>query len=198
MLPRMRPPVLPNVITAIRLPLAPIAVGCLVTGTVWGTITAAVLAILLEVTDLADGYYARKYHHVTNFGKLFDPFADAFCRFTLFLGLFAIGAADLWMILIIFYRDSSVSFFRSIAATRDFVLAARKSGKIKALTQGIGTQVAFLALVVHELYPDLPHVAEVPWWTMLVITVVTAGSFLDYFLGNYALLHSAWTAEPSA
>ncbi len=193
-----RPPIEPNWITAARLPLSPLAIACLITGTLWGTVAAAALALLLEVTDLADGWIARKYGVVTDFGKLFDPFSDAFSRYTLFLGLFAIGVADLWMIVAIFYRDSSVSFFRSIAATHNHVLAARQSGKIKAVVQGVGTQIVFIALALRFVNPEWTWLEPIPWWTMCVVTIVTMWSFVDYFLGNLPMLRSAWSARPSA
>ena len=100
------------------------------------------------------------------------------------------------MIVAIFYRDSSVSFFRSIAATRNFVLAARWSGKLKAVVQGVGTQLAFVALVAFQLAPEATWLEAVPWWTMLVITLVTLYSLGDYFLGNLPLLRDAWTDRP--
>lgn len=193
----MAPPISANLLTAARLPLAPLAVILLVTGTLWGIVGAAVLALLLEVTDLLDGRIARSYGTVSNFGKLFDPFSDAFCRFTLFLGLYEIGVADLWMIVLIFYRDASISFFRSVAAIRNVVLAARPSGKLKAVVQGVGTQLVFLLLVVFELWPELPIPRSLPWWTMAVTTVVTFGSFVDYFLGNLPILRAAWSDEPT-
>lgn len=190
------PPISANALTAARLPLAPLAVAFLLTHTVWGTLLAAVLALLLELTDILDGRIARSYGQVSAFGKLFDPFSDAFCRFTLFLGLYAIGVADLWMIVVIFYRDSSISFFRSVAAVRNVVLAARTSGKVKAIVQGVGTQVIFLSLVVFELAPHVPLPHQLPWWTMLVLTLVTLGSFVDYFLGNLPILRAAWADDP--
>ncbi len=193
----MAAPFPPNLMTAIRLPLAPLAVACLVAGGTAGIVAAAVLALLLELTDLADGWMARRYDAVTDFGKLFDPFADAFCRFTLFVGLYAVGRADLWMILAIFYRDSTVSFLRSIAATRQVVLAARPSGKLKAVVQGIGTQVCFLAMGAASLWPDLPWLDVVPWWTMLVITLVTVASLFDYLGGNRSLLEDALRGDPA-
>jgi CDP-diacylglycerol--glycerol-3-phosphate 3-phosphatidyltransferase len=188
----MQPPIHPNTITAIRLPLAPIAVGFMWLEEPWAYGVAAVLALALELTDLADGWMARRYGVVSNFGKLFDPFSDAFCRFTLFLGLMAIGVADLWMILVIFYRDSSISFLRTVAAVRNVVLAARPSGKLKAVVQGVGTQVVFVALVLAAYRPDVPVLTHIPWWTMLAITLVTGASFVDYFWGNRALLRDAW------
>lgn len=188
----MQPPIHPNLITALRLPLAPLAVVFMVIEQPWGLAVAAVLALLLELTDLADGWMARKYGVVSDFGKLFDPFSDAFCRFTLFLGIYHVGVADLWMIMAIFYRDSSISFFRSVAAVRNVVLAARPSGKLKAVVQGVGTQVVFLSLALAAYQPDQPLWNAIPWWTMLVITVVTLGSLVDYFMGNLPLLRDAW------
>ncbi len=190
-----RPPVHPNVITAARLPLAPIAVACMVLDTAGGFVAALVLGILLEITDLADGHVARRYGVVTSFGKLFDPFSDAFSRFTMFLGFFAIGVADLWMIVLIFARDSSVSFFRSVAAVRSVVVAARTSGKVKAVVQGLGTQVILIALVASAGADDRTAAYSVAWWAMLVITVVTTWSFVDYFLGNLPILRAAWNDE---
>jgi len=185
----------PNVITTLRLPIAPVAVAFLVWGTLWGTIIAAVLALLLELSDLADGYIARKYNIVSDFGKLFDPFSDAFCRYTLFLGLYAIGIADLWMVLAIFYRDSAISFFRSVAGVRNVVLSARPSGKVKAWIQGVGIQVIFLCLVLKHLTAS-PWIDSIPWWTMLIVTVSTLFSFVDYFVGNLPLLSDAWYNRP--
>jgi CDP-diacylglycerol--glycerol-3-phosphate 3-phosphatidyltransferase len=158
-------------------------------------IVAALLALALELTDLADGWLARRYSAVTDFGKLYDPFSDAFSRYTLFLGLYAIQIADLWMVIAIFYRDASISFFRSVAATRNVVLSARQSGKIKAIVQGVGTQVIFVAMVLHHWYPDT-WVSQVPWWTMLFVTSVTLLSFVDYFVGNLPLLRDAWANRP--
>ena len=184
---------LPNLITAGRLPLAPLAVWCLSYQTLESYAGAAMIALLLEITDIADGQIARRRGMVSDFGKLFDPFSDAFCRFTLFLGLYSIGSAELWMILLIFYRDSSISFFRGIAANRNVVISARRSGKIKAIVQGVGTQIAFLSLGLGEVYP---WASDGAWWSMLAITIVTTWSFVDYFVGSLPILRDAWADRP--
>jgi CDP-diacylglycerol--glycerol-3-phosphate 3-phosphatidyltransferase len=159
---------------------------------------AACLALLLEITDIADGWIARRYEVVTDFGKLFDPFSDAFCRFTLFMGLYAIDQADLWMVLAIYYRDSSVAFLRTVAATQHIVIAARRSGKVKAIVQGVGTQVCFLSLMGAAVRPDLaPTLQPVPWWTMFFITMVTMYSLVDYLGANRHILAKSWSASSS-
>ncbi len=191
-----QPPINPNMLTAARLPLAPLAVVFMYQQEPWAILVAAILAILLELTDIMDGQIARRYGMVTNFGKLFDPFSDAFCRFTLFLGLYAIGVAELWMIMVIFYRDASISFFRSVAAIRNVVLAARPSGKAKAIVQGVGTQVIFVALVLFAYQPQLTWLETIPYWTMFIITIATGASFFDYFFGNLKILREAWSEAP--
>ena len=92
-----------------------------------------------------------------------------------------------------FLSSGRASFIRSIAATRNMIVAARRSGKIKALVQGIGTQVAFLGLLLADFHPAA---AAVPWWSMLVITIVTTWSFGDYLVGNYDVLNDAWNDVP--
>lgn len=193
----MAPPIDPNLITLLRLPLAPLAAGLLVLGDDWwGVAGALACSILLEITDAADGFIARRYNAVTDFGKLFDPFADSAARFTLFLALWAIDAADLWMILIIFYRDSSIAFFRGVAATRNFVMAARATGKIKALVQAAGVNAILVLMLVDALTDAPAWVGAAPWWIMLVITVVTGASFFDYLAGAWPVLRAGWTNRP--
>ena len=97
---------------------------------------------------------------------------------------------------LIFYRDSSISFIRAIAATREVVLAARYSGKVKAVVQGVGTQVIILLMLLKAAGMNLPMLETLPWWMMMLITVVTFGSFVDYVQANYVLLRDAWTNQP--
>lgn len=190
------PPIHPNTITAARLPLGPLAVACLVWNTPAGYAAAAAIALLLELTDLADGWIARRYDVVSDFGKLFDPFSDAFSRFTLFLGVYAVGSADLWMILAIYYRDSTVGFLRSIAATQNVVVAARQSGKIKAIVQAVGTQIVFISLLLISLGIDGGGwIAHLPWWTMLFVTIATLLSLVDYLVGTWPVVALVWSTD---
>jgi CDP-diacylglycerol--glycerol-3-phosphate 3-phosphatidyltransferase len=194
-----RPPIDPNLVTLLRLPLAPIALAVLLTVEgPWGAGVALALSLALEATDALDGWIARRWNVVSDFGKLFDPFSDAFSRFTLFLGLYAIGAADLWMILVIFYRDSGISFFRSVAAMRQVVVAARQTGKIKAIVQAIGVNAILAILVLQGLGVGPAWLADAPWWIMLVTTLVTGASFVDYLIGTWPVLRAAWLREPGA
>ena len=193
----MSAPIHPNLLTAMRLPLAPMAVYCMLQENVSGLALAAALALVLEATDLLDGWVARRYGVVTNFGKLFDPFSDAFCRYTLFLGFYAIDVAALWMIIAIFYRDATISFLRTVAATKSIVIHARTSGKFKAIVQGVGTQIIMLALLLAQTDNAPAWAADLPQHTMLLVTIVTLASLFDYLYGNREILAEAWSEEPA-
>lgn len=193
----MSAPIHPNLLTAMRLPLAPMAVYCMMQDSVAGLALASGLALVLEATDLLDGWVARRYGVVTNFGKLFDPFSDAFCRYTLFLGFYAIDVAALWMVIAIFYRDATISFLRTVAATKSIVIHARQSGKLKAIVQGVGTQIIMLTLLIGQLDPSAEWTRGVPQQTMMVVTIATLASLFDYLYGNRDILAEAWSEEPA-
>lgn len=114
-----------------------------------------VLLILLgisELSDACDGYLARKYNQVTDLGKVLDPMADSIARISMFL-TFTLEPVKLPMILIFIflYRDSVVSTLRTICALKGFALAARLSGKIKAVVQAVAALLVILLMIPYSL-----------------------------------------------
>lgn len=100
-----------------------------------------ILAILLglaELSDAFDGYLARKYNQVTDLGKILDPMADSIYRITIFL-TFTLPPVSLpvGLVLIFLYRDSLTGILRTLSALKGVALAARPSGKIKAIVQAV-------------------------------------------------------------
>jgi len=119
------------------------------------TLLPYVLLILLAVTefsDAVDGYLARKYNQVTDLGKLLDPMADSICRISVFL-TFTQPPVQIPMVLvfIFLYRDSVVSTIRTICALKGFALAARSSGKIKAVVQGLTALAIVLMMIPYTM-----------------------------------------------
>ena len=105
-----------------------------------GRISAFALIPLLavfEFTDYLDGHYARKHGEVSDFGKLFDPFADVMLNLTVFLCAQASVSGSGYMppviFLFILYREFSMNFLRMIAAKKGIAIAARKGGKLKTV-----------------------------------------------------------------
>jgi CDP-diacylglycerol--glycerol-3-phosphate 3-phosphatidyltransferase len=120
-------------------------------------ISSAVLPFILlflltvaELSDAFDGYFARKLHQVTDLGKLLDPMADSIYRISIFL-TFTRPPIELpiALVFVFLYRDAIISTLRTVCALRGFALAARSSGKIKAILQA---SAAFLTLFAYAAY----------------------------------------------
>lgn len=109
------------------------------------------LLTLAELSDALDGYLARKFNQVTDLGKILDPMADSIYRTSVFL-TFTLPPIQLPMILlfIFLYRDSIISTLRTICALKGFALAARPSGKLKAVIQAVAAFVATGLLIPYS------------------------------------------------
>ena len=185
-----------TLLTASRVIIAPVFAWFFVTGFPterigWIWICVA-LAIIIELTDLFDGRVARKRKEVTDFGKVFDPVADSVSRQTIFISFMVSGVIPLWMYLIFFYRDAFLQLLRIVCASSGIVLAARKSGKAKAVLQGIGTfGVLFVILLIRY---DVRWMPGEIWgfhpgfWVMLIPTAFTLLSVIDYVVPNRKLI----------
>jgi len=193
---------LPNSITGVRILLSPVFLvfwglgGMLAEGgpqpNAW-LIGALAVVVLAEISDLLDGWLARRWRIVTNIGKLLDPFADTMFRFTAFLCILGSGLAPVWMVAIIFYRDIMVAVLRNFGVLSNVVIAARWSGKLKAVVQGTVVNLIIAVIVFAQLVgwqPEWLKVKDVSWWLMLVATVVTLFSGIEYVRGNWPLLMS--------
>ena len=180
-----------NLITLSRILLAPVFVFCFTRGTSWGYVSALAIAITFEVTDLLDGPVARHLNQVTDLGKCLDPAADSISRFTIVLCFLYGGYATVWAVAIFFWRDSLVGALRVMGATRNVIISARPSGKIKAWVQGIAT-ISILCFIV---WPWLLGVGEenVPALARTMNNIAAGLTFLsliDYLWGNWKVIRS--------
>lgn len=140
---------------------------------------ALIIFIVASCTDWVDGYYARKYDLVTNFGKFLDPLADKLLVTAAFISLVELELAPAWMVIIILSREFAVTGIRLIAASDGAVLAAGQLGKIKMWIQII----AICALMLRNFpfnYISIPF-ADISLWAALIITVISGW---DYFVKN--------------
>lgn len=144
------------------------------------------LFLLSEVTDLFDGYLARKFHQVTDFGKIFDPMADSVARLTIFL-CFTTGILQLSIMLVFLfiYRDSVVSTLRTVCALKGFALAARRSGKIKSVIQAISIGLVLVMMIFHS--NALLSLEALRFYSTLAVSVAALYALysgVDYILAN--------------
>jgi CDP-diacylglycerol---glycerol-3-phosphate 3-phosphatidyltransferase len=122
-----------------------------------------------ELSDALDGLLARKYNQVTDLGKILDPMADSIARISVFLTFTQQPVnIPLLSVFIFLYRDSVISTLRTICALRGFALAARPSGKIKAVLQALCSFIIVLLLIPHS-YGHLTDQALCQLSTVLVL-----------------------------
>lgn len=191
-----------NILTLSRLLLAPLFLLVFLDAahggygeTSWGPWAALGLTLGFEVTDMVDGFVARRLQQTSQLGKILDPLADSVSRFTVFLGFLVMGYASVWAIACIFYRDSIVSFVRIMAASRGVIVSARASGKIKAIVQGVAINVLlFLNCMRGPFGMTAPDAGDDPLAdvianpVMWLVAAVTLWSLVDYLAGNRKLL----------
>ena len=91
------------------------------------------LLIFAELTDYFDGKYARMHNQVSDFGKVFDPFADVFLNITVFFCLVLSGYMPGFILLFIIYRELSMTFIRLVGIQEGVAIGARKGGKTKTV-----------------------------------------------------------------
>ena len=140
----------PNVITIARIAACPAIFFMALSPSVATRIWAFVLFVVAGLSDVWDGYLARRYGWITDIGKLLDPLADKLLMAATFIPFYLIshrgdeagllpwwGAMPMWVIVVIFGREIIITIFRSYAVGRGVVIAAGRSGKRKALLQAL-------------------------------------------------------------
>jgi CDP-diacylglycerol--glycerol-3-phosphate 3-phosphatidyltransferase len=164
-----------NLLTLSRLVLVPLFVAALFIGdggtTTWRAIATALFAIA-SATDQVDGWVARRYGLITDFGKIADPIADKALIGAALVGLSVLGELPWWVTAVIAFREVGVTLLR-FWVIRHGVIPASRGGKAKTLTQ--------IAAIVAYLLPLPDGAAPVRWVLMglaLVLTVVTGVDYL--------------------
>ena len=173
---------LPNKLTMLRIFMVPVMVAFLLLGLgETGDYVATALFIAASLTDLADGYIARKYHMVTNFGKFMDPLADKLLVCSAVICLIEMGRIPSWAVLILIGREFIISGFRLVAADKGIVIAASYWGKFKTTFQMAMT----VAMMLHFDLPWWRLAEQVLLWIALALTII---SLADYMIKNAGVL----------
>ncbi|MBS0620103.1 MAG: CDP-alcohol phosphatidyltransferase family protein [Verrucomicrobia bacterium] len=155
------------------------------------------LAGLSELSDLFDGFLARRHNKVTELGKLLDPMADSIFRLTVLLA-FTQGLIQIPLILvcIFFYRDTIISTLRTVCALRGVALAARTSGKIKAVIQAV---IGFFILILMIPYSlgcmEITDLRALSFYSVLIGAIYTLFSGFEYIYANRNYIQKALTSK---
>ncbi len=154
-------------------------------------ILSLVMVLGFMLTDFLDGKLARAMGEVSTLGKYLDPFSDKISNMTIFMCFIATGYAPVWMVAVIYFRESSVETLRTLAASEGLIMPARRSGKWKTALQGIGIVAILLGAIdpVRALIPGFNDIwPTFPPIVMGIITTVTVLSGIDYFVASKHIL----------
>lgn len=172
----------PNILTLLRILAIPVVVLILLPPagreiSFVRSVAAFSLFVAATITDLFDGYIARRFHMVTSLGKLLDPLADKLLVCAAMMMLISPGRVPAWMAVIVVAREIGVTALRGVASSEGVIIAASKLGKAKTLLLNIGVA----ALILHYPILGIP-VHGVGMVFLAAGIVLTAWSGLDYFL----------------
>jgi CDP-diacylglycerol--glycerol-3-phosphate 3-phosphatidyltransferase len=171
----------PNILTLLRIVAIPVVVLILLSPegrdiSPGRSVAAFLLFVAATITDLFDGYIARRYGMVTSIGKLMDPLADKLLVCATMIMLIPPDRVPAWMVVIVVAREIGVTALRGVASTEGLVIAASKLGKAKTLLLNIGMAL----LILHYPFFGLP-IHDGGMVFLAAGLVLTAWSGLDYF-----------------
>jgi len=165
---------LPNLLTLLRIFFVPLLVAALVGTDLW---VALGIFLAAALTDLLDGYLARRWGQVTTIGTLLDPIADKLLISAALISLVQVRAVAAWMVILIIGREFAVSGLRSIAAAEGYTIRASDLGKTKMVAQ----VAAISCLLVSLRLPSWRLVGDVLMWGVVVFALLSAASYFRKF-----------------
>lgn len=142
-------------------------------------VLAMLIFTIASITDFLDGYLARKYHLITNFGKFADPLADKLLVMTAFITLVGAGVIPMWIVAVIVCRELAVTGLRLLLVNDGEVLAAAWPGKVKTATQ----MLAIIFLLIDD-FPVKGLPFSIGTILLYICLVATIYSGVDYFVKN--------------
>ncbi len=177
----------PNLISISRIVMIPIVIYLLYMK-LW--LYAVILFGAASLTDLLDGWSARKLNQESEFGVFIDPLADKFLVISVLAALMVLDPYleifDFWMIAVIVGRDVLITFMRFLAYRRGRRLHTSRFGKVKTAFQMVSIVIIIMIYLVRKWGIYVTH-QSVPYWILLGVTVLTALSGLRYLFTNWRL-----------
>ena len=193
----------PNLLTLSRILLSPVFMVLMIFENFYARLAATFVFIVAALTDLADGYYARRLGRHTGFGRFMDPLADKILVSTAFLSFVSLGYARGWMVVIIIVREFLITGLRSMAAYRGMVISPSILAKWKTVTQMLAIALILVYANAEPLMAMHNHDAPaMPIWSlpligwhynlfdvlMFVPLILTVWTGVDYLLKSGGLL----------
>lgn len=189
----------PNILTLARILITPLFVYILFLGGENGYPWALVIFIMAGITDIIDGYLARRLQVVSKIGKLLDPAADKILVLSAFISFVTMDLIDVWMVVVIILRDLLVTAMRFILEKKDRPMATSKVAKGKTAVQitSIIVILCYLSLRSYELTGlttliESVHLILILMYITVIFTVYTG---IDYVVANRAAIRTLVTSN---
>ncbi len=196
--------VLPNQLTVLRIILSPVFLVLFLSPDPVLKQISLVIYIIAALTDWYDGWLARKFNYITNWGKFWDPLADKILTSTAFIGFVVLGLIPLWMVIIILLRDFLVTGLRAYADYKNRQFTTSRYAKWKTFTQMAFLYYLMIVYVGHntiQLYQGREKIFELlmnpqfVFFSMLFITLITFHSGATYLYQNRLLIRNLFKNE---
>lgn len=188
---------LPNLLTISRIALSPVYMVLFLIENPYSRLAATMVFIIAALTDILDGYFARRMGSLTGFGKFMDPLADKILVSTAFISFVNLGYARGWMITIIIIREFFITGLRSVAAYKGMVITTSVAAQWKTATQMVVISCILVYINMKTLLvpagydwamfnsPMTNTVFDIMIFITLVLAVATG---IDYLLKSGGLL----------
>lgn len=179
----------PNLLTMARVAVIPVVLWLLDRGTPKDCVLAALVYSAACITDLLDGYLARRMNVVSVLGKFLDPLADKLLVMASLVWMVPMGRISEWAVVLLLGREISITALRSIASSEGVVIAAGEGGKSKTALQMVGIlclmigypyHLTFLGLVDLGLV-DLVRVGQALVYISLIFSITSAFQYVGLF-----------------
>ena len=139
----------------------------------------AALFILGSVTDGLDGYWARKYNGVSDFGKFYDPAADKIIVLAAFITLLVLERISPVLVFLLLSRDFIIGAVRSAAASKSIVIDTKPLGKWKTAIQMVCVPILFINVNYFNL--PLIYIAKIGLWVSVALSLASAAEYITLF-----------------
>jgi len=195
---------LPNQLTTLRIILTPVFLFLFISGDPYLIRISFLVFIAAAITDWYDGWLARKFNYITNWGKFMDPLADKILTSTAFFAFVFLGILPLWMVIIIAVRDFLITFLRIYADYKKINFSTSRLAKVKTFIQLVFLYYLLFFYVlrtfetIEQNYSNLFDILfneHLIYWTMFIVTLITLFSGIKYIAANRKLIGKMFLNE---
>lgn len=196
--------VLPNQLTVLRIILTPIFLYFFLSDDPVMIQISSVIFVIAAITDWYDGWLARKFNYITDWGKFLDPLADKILTLTAFYGFVVIDVIPFWMVIIIIIRDMGITLLRIFAEIKKKSFATSRAAQWKTFIQMFFLYYLLIIYTLRTIEPvynwnpwlfDLLFNQEIIYYIMLVITIFTLYTGIQYLVKNRKMIRKLFLGE---